>query len=102
MNTDKYESFITASPVIAATKSESDAANIKKIASAINTETLVVVSKVKALVKNIAQEHLGSNISATSACAVDALTKKIVEEVIKGIVRAEKEGRKTLMGRDIE
>jgi len=60
-----------------------------------NLETLVVVSRVKNFVKNQADFN-------TSQCAIDALTKKIAEECLKGIKQAEIAGRKTMMGRDIK
>jgi len=62
--------------------------------SGVTTETLVVVTKVKKLVK----DRSGFN---TSQCAIDALTQKVVEECLKGIEKAKKVDRKTLMGRDI-
>lgn len=61
----------------------------------IKTDTLVVVSKVKKLIK----DQAGFN---TSQCAIDALTKKVIHECLKGIVEARKAERKTVMGRDIE
>lgn len=59
-----------------------------------NAETLVVVSKVKKLIR--AQSGLN-----TSQCCIDALTRRIVDEVNKGIANAKTAGRKTVMGRDI-
>lgn len=59
-----------------------------------DTETLVVVSKVKKFVR--AQSGLN-----TGQCAIDALTRKVIEEINKGVENARKAGRKTLMGRDI-
>lgn len=59
----------------------------------IKTETLVVVSKVKTLIRD--QSELN-----TSQCAVDALTKTVVAECLKAIARAKDAGRKTVMGRD--
>jgi len=56
--------------------------------------TLIVVTKVKALVK----EETGFN---TSQCAIDALTQKVVQECFRGVERAKAAERKTLMGRDI-
>ncbi|MBP9866043.1 MAG: hypothetical protein KBC91_06550 [Candidatus Omnitrophica bacterium] len=58
-------------------------------------ETLVVVSKVKKLV----QDRAGMN---SSQCFIDALTRKVVEQTLKGIERAKVAGRKTVMGRDLE
>lgn len=59
------------------------------------TDTLVVVSKVKQLIK----EQSDFN---TSQCAIDALTKKVVEESLKAIEAAKQSGRKTVMGRDFD
>ncbi len=61
----------------------------------IQTDTLVVVSKVKKLIK----EQSGYN---TSQCAIDALTEKVIEECLKGITEARQAERKTVMGRDIK
>ena len=73
----------TASEIGSATSSEmSDA------------DTLVVVSKVKKYVR--AQSGLN-----TGQCAIDALTRKVIEEISRGVENARKAGRKTLMGRDI-
>jgi histone H3/H4 len=58
------------------------------------TDTLVVVSKVKQLIK----DQVGFN---TSECCIEALTRKVVEESLKGIARAQAAGRKTVMGRDV-
>ena len=58
------------------------------------TDTLVVVSKVKQLIR----DRSGFN---TSECCIDALTRKTVEESLKAIERAKIAGRKTVMGRDI-
>lgn len=63
--------------------------------SGIKTETLVVVSKVKQLIR----EQAGFN---TSQCAIDALTEKVVRECLEGIEGARNAGRKTVMGRDIQ
>jgi len=60
----------------------------------IETDTLVVVSKVKKLILD--KSHM-----STSQCFIDALTKKIVKECITGIEKAKESGRKTVMGRDI-
>jgi len=62
--------------------------------SEIDAPTLIVVSKVKNLIK----EQSGLN---TSKCAVEALTRKVVEACINGIENARNDSRKTLMGRDI-
>lgn len=61
----------------------------------IKTDTLVVVSKVKQLINDLA----GFN---TSQCGIDALTQKVVEECQKGIAEARSAERKTVMGRDIK
>jgi len=61
----------------------------------IATDTLIVVSKVKQLISN----QSGFN---TSQCCIDALTKKVIEESLKAIANAEKAGRKTVMGRDVD
>lgn len=65
------------------------------IGKPIQTETLVVVSKVKQLIKDLADCN-------TSQCAIDALTEKVVGECRKAITAARADGRKTVMGRDIE
>lgn len=57
------------------------------------TETLVVVSKVKSLIREQSEFN-------TSACAIDALTQKVVDECLKAIEQARASGRKTVMGRD--
>ena len=62
--------------------------------SNIKTDTLVVVSKVKALIKEQADFN-------TSKCCIDALTKKVIAECLKGIEKAKEAERKTVMGRDI-
>ena len=59
------------------------------------TETLIVVSKVKKLVRSLG----GLN---TSQCCVDALTQVIIQKVKAGVSTAQQAGRKTLMGRDIQ
>ena len=64
-------------------------------ADKVETETLVVVSKVKQLVRERAEFN-------SSQCFIDALTRKVVEEALKGIERAKAAGRKTVMGRDLE
>ncbi|MBN8547903.1 MAG: hypothetical protein J0M12_01165 [Deltaproteobacteria bacterium] len=61
---------------------------------AATTETLVVVSKVKKAIR----EKSGLN---TSQCCIDALTRRIMEEITKGCDNAKNAGRKTVMGRDI-
>jgi histone H3/H4 len=61
----------------------------------IKTDTLVVVSKVKQLIQSQSSFN-------TSQCCIDALTKKVVKECLKGIEKAKIAGRKTVMGRDIE
>lgn len=58
------------------------------------SETLVVVSKVKKLIR----ARSGLN---TSQCCIDALTNRITMEITKGIENAKAAGRKTVMGRDI-
>lgn len=58
------------------------------------TDTLVVVSKVKKAIR----EQSGLN---TSQCCIDALTRRIADELTKGIENAKNAGRKTVMGRDI-
>jgi histone H3/H4 len=63
-------------------------------ASKISTDTLVVVSKVKKLIK----DQSGMN---TSQCCIDRITKKVIEECLKGIEKANEAERKTVMGRDI-
>ena len=61
----------------------------------IKTDTLIVVSKVK----NLIREQSGFN---TSQCCIDALTQKVVAECLRGIEAAQAAGRKTVMGRDIK
>ncbi|MFQ5543064.1 MAG: hypothetical protein ACE5FY_01780 [Nitrospiria bacterium] len=63
-------------------------------ASKVEVDTLVVVSKVKKLI----QETSGFK---TSQCAIDALTKKVVDECLKAMEHATASERKTVMGRDI-
>lgn len=63
--------------------------------TSIQTDTLVVVSKVKQLIK----EQSGFNVSQ---CAINALTEKVIQECLKGIDEAGQAGRKTVMGRNIE
>ncbi len=59
-----------------------------------DVETLVVVSKIKAFIR----ERSGMN---TSQCCIDALTQKVCKESLLAIERAQTAGRKTVMGRDI-
>lgn len=63
--------------------------------SSMETETLVVVSKVKQLIRDKSE-------MSTSQCAIDALTDKVVQECRKAIDNARAAGRKTVMGRDIK
>jgi len=60
----------------------------------IQTDTLVVVSKVKQLIKDQADFN-------TSQCAIEALTEKVIQECLKAIAEARRAERKTVMGRDI-
>ncbi len=64
-------------------------------ANDIKSDTLVVVSKVKKIISDQSDFN-------TSQCCIDRLTKKVIEECLKGIKKAELAGRKTVMGRDIE
>ncbi len=73
---------------------ETQSAQAGTAATTNSAETLVVVSKVKKLIR--AQSGLN-----TSQCCIDALTRRITEEVTKGIANAKTAGRKTVMGRDI-
>ncbi len=57
------------------------------------SDTLVVVSKVKAFIK----ASSGMNVSASVS---DALTKIVEKECLKAIEGAKAEGRKTVMDRD--
>lgn len=57
------------------------------------SETLVVVSKVKAFIKN------KSGLS-TSAAVMGVLTKIVEEACTKAIENAKNDGRKTVMDRD--
>lgn len=59
------------------------------------SETLVVVSKVKAYIKNKADMN-------TSATAATALTKIVEEACNRAIENARADGRKTVMDRDFE
>ena len=76
-------------------KASEPSQNLSSEAHSIKTDTLVVVSKVKKLIK----EQSGMS---TSQCCVDALTKKVISECLKGIEEAKKVDRKTVMGRDIK
>ena len=58
-------------------------------------DTLVVVSKVKAFIREQSEMN-------TSQCAIDALTDVVVSACMNGIRKASAAGRKTVMGRDIE
>ena len=58
-------------------------------------EVLVVASKVKKYIKDKA------NMS-TSASVMQALTRKVEDEIAKAIERANASGRKTVMERDFE
>lgn len=60
-----------------------------------DVETLIVVSKVKQLIRERSEFN-------TSQCCIDALTRKVVDECLKGMENARAAGRKTVMGRDIE
>jgi len=64
-------------------------------ASIPTTETLIVVSKVKALIR----DHAGFN---ASQCFIDALTKVVADESARAVAHAKDAGRKTVMGRDIK
>jgi hypothetical protein len=57
------------------------------------SETLVVVSKVKAFIKSSADMN-------TSASAVDALSRIVEKECLKAIEKAKNDKRKTVMDRD--
>lgn len=71
----------------------SSSSHLEKLNS-VKTDTLVVVSKVKQLVKDQSDFN-------TSQCFIDALTKKVVIEVLKAIDNAQASERKTVMGRDV-
>lgn len=58
------------------------------------SETLVVVSKVKAFIK----EKSGG--MSTSAAVTDVLTKMVETACLKAIENAKSDGRKTVMDRD--
>lgn len=57
------------------------------------SETLVVVSKVKALIKSKGEMNTAANVIAV-------LSKIVEDECLKAIEHARKEGRKTVMDRD--
>lgn len=78
---------IIARPETSSSGTKPDLKNIK-------TDTLVVVSKVKQLIR----DQSGFN---TSQCAIDALTQKVIEECLRAIDHAKTAERKTVMGRDI-
>ncbi len=67
--------------------------NISSPSTSVETDTLVVVSKVKKLIQDRSTYN-------TSQCAIDALTKIVVKECLKAIDNAKASGRKTVMGRD--
>ena len=69
--------------------------SFSKEANEISTDTLIVVSKVKKLIK----EQSGMS---TSQCCVDALTKKVISECLSAIKEANLAERKTVMGRDVK
>jgi histone H3/H4 len=58
------------------------------------SEVLVVTSKVKKLIKE-------KGAMNTSAETIDVLSKAIEQLCLKGIENAKKDGRKTVMARDI-
>ena len=68
-------------------------ASVQKAAPQIATDTLVVVSKVKALIQDQSK-------FSVSQCAIDALTRIVVAESLKAIESARRAERKTVMGRD--
>ena len=57
------------------------------------SETLVVVSKVKKIIKEKAELN-------TSASAIDALSQIVEKEVLKAIEKAKAANRKTVLDRD--
>ena len=59
----------------------------------ISYDTLVVVSKVKKLIRDLSEFN-------TSQCAIDVLTERVVEECRQAVEVARSSGRKTVMGRD--
>ncbi|HIE66183.1 MAG: hypothetical protein ABGX83_06880 [Nitrospira sp.] len=67
---------------------------VPRHASDIETDTLVVVSKIKNLIRE-------QSDFKTSQCAIDALTKKVIDECLKAIEHARVSERKTVMGRDV-
>ena len=90
MSSDKSDSLPRTGvrKIIESSPDSKDAAGMK--AADIQTDTLVVVSKVKKLIK----DQSGFN---TSQCCIEALTGKVVEECLKGIEQAKESGRKTVM-----
>lgn len=59
------------------------------------SDTLVVVSKVKAYIKKESQMN-------TSSSAIDSLTKIVEHACKKAIENARRDGRKTVMDRDFD
>jgi len=57
------------------------------------SETLVVVSKVKKLIREKSELN-------TSASAIDALSKIVEKECMKAVERAKESNRKTVLDRD--
>lgn len=57
------------------------------------SETLIVVSKVKKLIKEKAELN-------TSASAVDALSQIVEKEILKAVQKAKDANRKTVLDRD--
>lgn len=96
------QSPVTESPIVRAEETripkrtvvETAASSTPKAQSSAPVETLVVVSKVKALIRDRSSFN-------TSQCCIDALTCKVVEECEKAIAHAQAAGRKTVMGRDV-
>lgn len=72
----------------------SNSPSAAQAAPSIDTDTLVVVSKVKNLIRDQSDFN-------TSQCAIDALTNKVVDACLKAISHARASERKTVMGRDI-
>lgn len=66
----------------------------RSAASRIETDTLVVVSRVKELIKQ--QSGFG-----TSQCCIDVLTQRVAADCLRAIEHAKAAGRKTVMGRDL-
>lgn len=73
---------------------ESTATDSQVTTNTPETETLIVVSKVKKFIK----EQSGFN---SSQCCVDALTEVVARQCLAGIENARKSGRKTVMGKDV-